>query len=77
VSLEVVDSDGNVVVEDFTTATCGTGCWGAYSFIIDYPFTGGEKIRVFWHSPEDGSPSDVVTIPVLWNDPDGWDLLGG
>jgi hypothetical protein len=77
VSLEVVDSDGNVVVEDFTTATCGTGCWGAYSFIIDYPFTGGEEIRVFWHSPEDGSPSDVVTIPVLWNDPDGWDLLGG
>jgi hypothetical protein len=77
VSLEVVDSDGMVVVEDFTTASCGTGCWGTYSFIIDYPFTGGETIRVFWHSPEDGSPSDVVTIPVLWDDPDGWDLLGG
>jgi hypothetical protein len=77
VSLEVVDSDGNVVHEDFTTASCGTGCWGAYSFIIDYPFTGEETIRVFWHSPEDGSPSDVVTIPVLWDDPDGWDLLGG
>ena len=76
VSLEVVDSDGNVVHEDFTTATCGTGCWGAFSFNIDYPFTGEETIRVFWHSPEDGSPSDVVTIPVLWNDPDGWDLLG-
>jgi hypothetical protein len=77
VSLEVVDSDGNVVHEDFTTATCGTGCWGAFSFNIDYPFTGEETIRVFWHSPEDGSPSDVVTIPVLWNDPGGWDLLGG
>ena len=77
VSLEVVDSDGDVVHEDFTTATCGTGCWGAFSFNIDYPFTGEETIRVFRHSPEDGSPSDVVTIPVLWNDPDGWDLLGG
>jgi hypothetical protein len=77
VSLEVVDSDGNVVHEDSTTATCGTGCWGAFSFNIDYPFTGEETIRVFWHSPEDGSPSDVVTIPVLWNDPGGWDLLGG
>jgi len=77
VSLEVVDAGGNVVVEDFTTASCGTGCWGAYSFNIDYPFTGEETVRVFWHSPEDGSPSDVITIPVLWDDPDGWDLLGG
>jgi hypothetical protein len=77
VSLEVVDAVGNVVVEDFATASCGTGCWGAYSFSIDYPFTGEETIRVFWHSPEDGSPSDVVTVPVLWDDPDGWDLLGG
>ena len=77
VSLEVVDADGNVVHEDFTTASCGTGCWGAYSFGVDYPFTGNETIRVFWHSPEDGSPSDVVTVPVLWDDPDGWDLLGG
>ena len=74
VSLEVVDSSGNVVQEDFTTATCGTGCWGAYEFEVDYPFVGGETIRVFWHSAEDGSPSDVVSIPVLWDDPDGWDF---
>jgi spore germination protein GerM len=76
VSLEVIDADGNVVHEDFTTATCGTGCWGAYTFEVDYPFTGEETIRVFWHSPEDGEPADVVSIPVLWNDDDGWDLLG-
>jgi hypothetical protein len=74
VSLEVVDSSGNVVHEDFTTATCGTGCWGAYEFEVDYPFVGGETVRVFWHSAEDGSPSDVVSIPVLWDDPDGWDF---
>ncbi len=74
VSLEVVDSSGNVVQEDFTTATCGTGCWGAYQFEVDYPFVGGETIRVFWHSAEDGSPSDVVSIPVLWDDPDGWEF---
>lgn len=74
VSLEVVDSSGNVVQEDFTTATCGTGCWGAYEFEVDYPFVGDETIRVFWHSAEDGSPSDVVSIPVLWDDPDGWDF---
>jgi hypothetical protein len=74
VSLEVVDSSGNVVQEDFTTATCGTGCWGAYEFEVDYAFVGDETIRVFWHSAEDGSPSDVVSIPVLWDDPDGWDF---
>lgn len=77
VSLEVLDAEGNVVREDFTTASCGTGCWGSFSFEVDYPFTGDETIRVFWHSPEDGSPSDVVTIPVLWNDEDGWNLSGG
>jgi hypothetical protein len=75
VSLEVVDVSGNVVHEDFTTATCGTGCWGTYEFGVDYPFVGGEIVRVFWHSAADGSPSDVVSIPVLWDDPDGWDFI--
>jgi hypothetical protein len=63
------------VHEDFTTATCGTGCWGTYEFGVDYPFVGGEIVRVFWHSAADGSPSDVVSIPVLWDDPDGWDFI--
>jgi spore germination protein GerM len=77
VSYEVLDADGNVVKEGFTMATCGTGCWGGFSFEVQYDFTGTETVRVFWHSPEDGSPSDVVSIPILWNDPDGWDLLTG
>jgi hypothetical protein len=75
VSLEVVDVSGNVVHEDFTTATCGTGCWGTFEFGVGYPFVGGETVRVFWHSAEDGSPSDVVSVPVLWDDPDGWDFI--
>jgi hypothetical protein len=77
VSLEVVDAGGNVVQEAFTTATCGTGCWGAYNFEVDYPFTGGETVRVFYHSPEDGDPADVVSVPVLWDDDNGWDLATG
>lgn len=75
VSLEVVDAGGNVVLEDFATATCGTGCWGAYGFQLDYPFVGGETIRVFWHSAEDGSPSDVVSVPVAWGDEQVWDFI--
>ena len=74
VSLEVVDAGGTVVHEDFATATCGTGCWGAYEFMIDYPFAGGETIRVFWHSAEDGSPTDVVSVPVAWGDAQAWDF---
>lgn len=77
VSYEVLDADGNVVEEGFTMATCGTGCWGGYSFEVQYAFSGEETVRVFWHSAEDGSPSDVVTVPILWNDDDGWDLVTG
>jgi spore germination protein GerM len=75
VSLEVLDAGGTVVHEDFTTATCGTGCWGAFSFSVAYPFSGGETVRVFWHSAEDGSPSDVVSVPVAWGDDQVWDLI--
>jgi hypothetical protein len=42
---------------------------------VQYYFT--MAVRVFWNSAKDGSPSDVVTVPVLWHDPDGWDLISG
>jgi spore germination protein GerM len=77
VSLELVDPDGNVVHEDFTTASCGTGCWGSFSFHVEdvdfesVPLTA----RVFWHSPEDGEPADVVSVPVDWGEDGGWDFL--
>lgn len=73
VSVEILDSSGEVVYQDFTTATCGTDGCGAYSFTVDYPFQGGETIRVYWNSAEDGEPSDVVAIPVAT---EPWDLLG-
>ncbi len=57
VSYEVLDADGNVVKDGFTMATCGTGCWGGYSFEVQYAFTGEETVRVFWHSAKDGSPT--------------------
>jgi hypothetical protein len=30
VTVRILDAAGNVLVEDFTTATCGTGCRGDY-----------------------------------------------
>ena len=56
---------GEVVYQDFTTATCGTGCWGTFEFTLDIPgLEQGQLVQVFWGSPEDGSDSDVVTYPV-------------
>jgi spore germination protein GerM len=77
VSLQLVDLDGNVVHEAFTTATCGSGCWGDFSFNIDgFDFEADPvTLKVFWNSPEDGEPSDVVSIPVSWGDDAVWDLL--
>jgi hypothetical protein len=66
VSLRLVDAAGNVLVRDFTTATCGTGCRGDYStklkFAVDTSQTG--FIEVFEESAEDGSPLFMVRLPV-------------
>jgi len=77
VSLELVDGEGNVVYEDFTTATCGTGCWGDFSFLIeDFDFAANPvMVRVFWHSAEDGSPVDVVSVPSSWGEDGPWDFV--
>lgn len=74
VSLEIVDPSGEVVYQDFTTASCGTGCWGEYSFSLDTPaLTPDNLVRVFWNSPEDGSRRDVVYVP--FGEEAVWDLL--
>ncbi len=76
VSLRIVWAEnGGVVYEDFTTATCGSGCWGTFGFTLDIPgLEQGQFVQVFWNSPEDGSMVDVVTYPV---GPDGavWDFF--
>ncbi len=73
VSLDIVN-DGAVAYTDFTTATCGTGCWGEFAFSLDTPALNADSIiRVYWNSAQDGSPSDIVSIPV--NDEGFWTLL--
>src|SRR2546422_7875791 len=36
VSVEVLDQNGDVIAHDFTTASCGTGCWGSFSLALAY-----------------------------------------
>lgn len=56
-----------VLAETFTTATCGNGCWGEFlkrvAFSIDKPTPG--EVHVLTYSAEDGSPQDLIVIPVV------------
>ena len=65
-NVEVLDAAGDIVDEQAVTATCGTGCWGEFSVTIepDLLVSGQSSVRVLTYSPEDGSATDVVIIPV-------------
>jgi immunoglobulin-like protein involved in spore germination len=66
VSIRVLDENGAILSEDFTTATCGSGCLGTYRtrvrFRIDHKQRG--SIQVFESSAENGEPLHMVEIPV-------------
>lgn len=65
-NVEVIDAAGDIVDEHVVTATCGSGCWGEFSVTIepDLLVSGQSSVRVLTYSAEDGSATDVVTIPV-------------
>lgn len=73
-AVRVVD-DGSVVYEETVQATCGTGCWGEFGMDIDPELVtpGVSVVEVFQYSAEDGSPSNVITVPI----PEGtyWELV--
>jgi hypothetical protein len=66
VSIRIVDEKGAILSEDFTTATCGSGCLGTYRtrvrFRVDHEQHG--SIQVFESSAENGEPLHLVEIPV-------------
>jgi len=66
VSLTLVDGDGLIIWEGFTTATCGTGCRGDWSieipYEVDVPQMGA---LIAWEeSARDGSQINVREHPV-------------
>ncbi|MDJ0665270.1 MAG: Gmad2 immunoglobulin-like domain-containing protein [Acidimicrobiia bacterium] len=66
VQFEIVNESGNVINAGFTTATCGTGCWGDFS--VAAPFfvpeeTAGE-IVVYEEAALDGSRVNEIRYPV-------------
>jgi hypothetical protein len=65
VNLIVRNGAGEVVHETFTSATCGTGCWGDFEFTIDEALVDADSvIEVFEYSAEDGDPANVIRVPV-------------
>jgi hypothetical protein len=67
VSLRILDRDGSVLAEAFTTATCGSGCRGDFSEAVGFHVTQTEPgtVMVFESSAEDGRPINVLRIPVI------------
>lgn len=66
VSLRLVTADGEVLAEDFTTATCGSGCRGDYRTRLRFEVSEPTEaaLEVFESSAEDGSPLHMVRIPI-------------
>ena len=66
VSYALVDALGNELASGFATATCGTGCRGAFE--AEVPFAAAEggalTLSVFEVSAKDGTRANVVEIPL-------------
>jgi hypothetical protein len=60
---EVLDADGNVIDENFVTATSGTGTRGTFEFTTD-DVEDAATLVVFETSAEDGSRMREVRIPL-------------
>lgn len=67
VNIRISDANGDILVETFTTATCGSGCWGDFSEDVEFEVSEAQegRVEVLTYSAEDGSERDVISIPVL------------
>ena len=65
-NLRVVDESGDVLYDDFATATSGTGTRGTFDETIEFTVTrpGIGALIVFEHSARDGSQINIVEIPL-------------
>jgi hypothetical protein len=66
VSVRVLDAAGREIGTAFTTASCGSGCRGAYRLNVRYgrAAAGPGTVEVYEVSARDGSRVNAVRIPV-------------
>ena len=65
VSYRIRDEAGKIIDEGFTTATCGTDCYGTFSQEIDVDAEGPVVLEVFESSAEDGRPLHMQRVPLI------------
>jgi immunoglobulin-like protein involved in spore germination/sporulation and spore germination protein len=68
VTVEILDASGNVVGNDFTTATCGSGCRGTFTITLPYDVSKTQKGEIVVHDDDaagTGQPPHEVHIPVV------------
>ncbi|NNC42801.1 MAG: hypothetical protein HKO03_06145 [Acidimicrobiia bacterium] len=66
VNLRLEDAGGNLLTETFTTATCGTGCFGEFSADLSFSVEQPTPARIIGleYSAKDGTPVNVFSVPV-------------
>lgn len=64
--VEIVSARGSVLARKVLSASAGTGTRGTFETAARLrPQTGGLRVVVYAPSPKDGSPIDVVRVPVV------------
>ena len=67
VGIQILDEDGEVIVETFTTATCGTGCRGTYRTRVPFEVDHAQQGTIVVHDDDaagTGTFPHEVRIPV-------------
>ena len=67
VTVEILNSSGDVVGKTFATATCGTGCRGTYSVAVTYEVAREQRGTIVLHDDDAagvGHPPHDVRVPV-------------
>lgn len=64
--INVVDWDGLIIADEVVTASSGTGTRGTFDVTIPFEVesAGRGGLVAFAESPEDGSPTDAIEIPL-------------
>lgn len=66
VSYRIRNAEGKIIDKGFTTATCGTGCYGTFSQVVslDIDLPARVVVEVFESSAENGRPLNMQKIPL-------------
>ncbi len=64
--IAILDGSGQSLVDEMTTATCGSGCRGTFDVTLRYDVDEAQwgTLRTYFNSAEDGRPEAIRDYPV-------------